>query len=104
MPDEKDKAPAAQTVQAGDEKDKAPAAQTVQAGDANERRIRPMTPEEIRQVNAAAEAEVMQTALDRNATDLHEGGRYYVGGRMVNGKPQDGQWVDAEGRPLKGKD
>lgn len=66
---------------------------TAQAGDAPRGTVRPMTPEEIRQANAAAEAEVMAEALSRNATDMHPGGRYLVDGRLV----------DAEGRPVKDK-
>jgi protocatechuate 3,4-dioxygenase beta subunit len=67
---------------------------TSQAADNDARRIRPMTPEELRLANQLAENEILEQVKERNATDLHEGGRYLV----------NGQLVDAEGRPIKGKD
>lgn len=55
-------------------------------------KIRPMTPEELRQEQAAAEADVMADAKKRlEELEAHEGGRYMVDGRMV----------DAEGKPVK---
>lgn len=56
-------------------------------------RVRPMMPEEIRQEEARAQADIMAEAMERNATDEHEGGRYMVGDQLV----------DANGEPIKDK-
>ncbi len=56
-------------------------------------RVRPMLPEELRQEEVRAQADIMAEAMERNATDEHEGGRYMVGDQVV----------DAEGQPIKDK-
>lgn len=56
-------------------------------------RVRPMMPEELRQEEVRAQADIMAEAMERNATDEHEGGRYIVGDQVV----------DAEGNPVKDK-
>lgn len=58
-----------------------------------ETRVRPMMPEELRQEEVAAQAQIEAEVAERQATEGPDGGRYMVGDQMV----------DAEGKPIKDK-
>lgn len=58
-----------------------------------ETRVRPMMPEEIRQEEARAQADIFAETQERDAVNGPEGGKYKVGD----------DFVDAEGKPLKDK-
>lgn len=68
--------------------DKKPAAPAMPANT-----VRPMSPEEIRQAEVAAQNAIIAEVEERDATNGPEGGKYKVGDQMV----------DANGDPIKDK-
>jgi hypothetical protein len=55
--------------------------------------VRPMTPEEIRQAEAAEQARIVAEVEERNATTTVDGGRYMLNDVLV----------DADGKPISDK-